>query len=91
MQVNAPLHAQLWDDHQHVSLGQLQSAGVWVPTIMWLSEPPADAYRQWAQASPAPWSQSAAAVAMDSHRPGYGGEVQVPRGVCGAQVPRAPE
>ena len=54
VQVNAPLHAQLWDDHQHVSLGQLHSAGVWAPTIVWLSEPPADAYWQWAQASPAP-------------------------------------
>ena len=48
VQVNAPLHAQLWDDHQHASLGQLQSAGVWAPTIVWLSEPPADAYWQWA-------------------------------------------
>ena len=54
MQVNAPLHAQLWDDHQHVSLGQLQSAGVWAPTIVWLSEPPANTYWQWAQALPAP-------------------------------------
>ena len=44
VQVNAPLHTQLWDDHQHVSLGQLQSAGVWAPTIVSLSEPPADAY-----------------------------------------------
>ena len=44
VQVNAPMHAQLWDGHQHVSLGQLQSAGVWVPTIVRLSEPPADAY-----------------------------------------------
>ena len=54
VQVNAPLHAQLWDGHQHVSLGQLQSLGVWAPTIGWLSELPADAYWQWAQASPAP-------------------------------------
>ena len=54
MQVNAPLHAQLWDDHRHASLDQLQSAGVWASTIVWLSEPPADAYWQWAQASPAP-------------------------------------
>ena len=53
-QVNVPLHAQLWDDHQHVSLGQLQGARVWAPTIVWLSEPPADAYWQWARASPAP-------------------------------------
>ena len=54
VQVNAPLHAQLWDDHHHVSLGQLQSVGVWAPTIVWMSEPPANAYWQWAQASPAP-------------------------------------
>ena len=54
VQVNAPLHAQLWDDHHHVSLGQLQSARVWAPTIVWMSEPPADAYSQWARASPAP-------------------------------------
>ena len=54
VQVNGTLHAQLWDDHHHVSLGQLQSAGVWAPTIVWMSEPPADAYWQWAQASPAP-------------------------------------
>ena len=32
-----------------------------------------------------------AAVAVDSHCPGCGGEVQVLRGVCGAQVPRAPK
>ena len=44
VQVNAPLHAQLWDDHQHASLGQLQSAGVWAPTIVRLAELPADAY-----------------------------------------------
>ena len=29
-------------------------------------------------------------VAVDSHRPGCGGELQVPRGVCGTQVPGAP-
>ena len=94
VQVNAPLHAQLWDDHQHVYHGQLQSAGVWTPTIVWLSEPPADTYWQWAQASPAPPDHShhdIAPVAVDSHCPGCGGEVQAPCGVCGAQVPRAPE
>ena len=32
-----------------------------------------------------------AAVAVDSNCPGCGGKIQVPRGVCGAQVPRAPE
>ena len=54
VQANAPLHTQLWDDHQHTSPGQLQSGGVWAPTIVWLSELPAEAYWQWAQASPAP-------------------------------------
>ena len=54
VQVNAPLHTQLCDDHQHASLDQLQSAGVWAPTIVWLSEQPADTYWQWAQASLAP-------------------------------------
>ena len=54
VQVNAPRHAQLWDDHQHASLDQLHSAGVWAPTIVWLSEQPADAHWQWAQASLAP-------------------------------------
>ena len=37
-----------------MSLDQLQSAGVWAPTIVWLSEQPVDAYCQWAQASLAP-------------------------------------
>ena len=31
---NAPLHAQLWDNHHHVSVDHLQSAGVWAPTIV---------------------------------------------------------
>ena len=48
VQVNASLHAQLWDDHEHASLDLLQSAGVWASTMVWLSEPPADAYWQWA-------------------------------------------
>ena len=54
MQVNAPLHAQLWDDHQHVLLDQLQATGVRTPTIVWLSGQPKEAWRQWAQTSPAP-------------------------------------
>ena len=33
--VNAPLHARLWDDHQHVLLDQLQGTGVQMPTIVW--------------------------------------------------------
>ena len=48
VQVNVPLYAQLWDDQHHVSLGQLQRSGVWAPTIVWMSEPPADADWQWA-------------------------------------------
>ena len=55
VQVNAPLHAQLRDDHHHVFLSQLQSAGgVWAPTIVWMYEPLADAYWQWEQASRPP-------------------------------------
>ena len=54
VQVNAPLHAQPWDDHHHVSLDHLRSSGVWAPTIVWMFAPPADAYWQWAQASPVP-------------------------------------
>ena len=52
--VNVPLHAKLWDDHHHVSLAQLRSEGVWAPTIVWMSVPPADAYWQWARVSQAP-------------------------------------
>ena len=44
VQVNAPLHAQLWEDHQYVSRGHLQGTGVLVPTIVWLPGPPAVAY-----------------------------------------------
>ena len=54
VQVNAPLHAQLWDDQHHVSLAQLQSTGVWAPTIVWMAAPPTDAYWHWAQTSQAP-------------------------------------
>ena len=35
-------------------LDQLQSAGVWAPTIVWLSAQPAEAYWPGARASPAP-------------------------------------
>ena len=31
-----------------------------------------------------------ATVAVDSHRSGCGGQVQIPRRMCGAQVPGAP-
>ena len=44
VQVNAPLHAQLWDDHHHVSLAQLQRTGVGAPTIVWMAAPPTNAY-----------------------------------------------
>ena len=33
--------------------GPATERGVWAPTIVWMSEPPADAHWQWAQASPA--------------------------------------
>ena len=56
-----------------MSLDQPQNAGVWASTIVWLSEPPADTYWQWAQASPTrliavttmlpPWSWIAIAPA----------------------------
>ena len=48
VQVNAPLHAQLWDHHHHVSLARLQRTGVWAPTIVWMNAPPTNAYWQWA-------------------------------------------
>ena len=54
VQVNAPLHAQLWDDHHHVSLARLQRTGVWAPTIVWMNAPPTDTYWRWAQTSQAP-------------------------------------
>ena len=38
--MNAPLHARLWDDHQHVLLNHLQGKGVRAPTIVWLSGQP---------------------------------------------------
>ena len=93
VQVNAPVHAQLWDDHQHASLGQLQSARVWAPTIVRVTDQLAHTYWQWAQGSPAPPGDShrgATAVLVDSHCPSCGGKIQVPRGVCGTQVPGAP-
>ena len=54
VQVNVPLHAQLWDDHHHVSLARLQRTGVWAPTIVWMNAPPTDVYWRWAQSSQAP-------------------------------------
>ena len=49
VQVDAPLHAQLWGDHHQESLARLQHTGVWAPTIVWMTAPPTDAYWQWAQ------------------------------------------
>ena len=42
VEVNAPLHTQLCDDHQQGALNQLHSARVRAPTIVWLFEPPVD-------------------------------------------------
>ena len=39
VQVDAPLHAWLWEDHQHVSLHRCHGTGVIVPTIVWLFGP----------------------------------------------------
>ena len=49
VQVNAPLHARLWDDHQHVPLDHLRGTGVQTPTIIWPSGQPTTAYWQWAR------------------------------------------
>ena len=53
VQVDAPLHAQLWDDHQYVSLAQLQEAGVLAPPIC-LSAQRTGVYWRWARTLPAP-------------------------------------
>ena len=54
VQVDAPLHAQLWGDHRQGSLAQLQRTGVWAPTVVWMATPPAAAYWRWAKMSQAP-------------------------------------
>ena len=54
MQVDAPLHAQLWGDHRQESPAQLQRTGVWAPTIVWIATPPTAAYWRWAKTSQAP-------------------------------------
>ena len=54
VQVDAPLHAQLWGDHRQESLAQLQRTGVWAPIIMWMATPPTAAYWRWAKLSQAP-------------------------------------
>ena len=43
VQVDAPLHAQLWGDHRQESPAQLQRAGVRAPTVMWMAAPPTTA------------------------------------------------
>ena len=54
VQVDAPLHAQLWGDHRQESLAQLQRTGVRAPTVVWATAPPTAAYWNWASASQAP-------------------------------------
>ena len=54
VQVDAPLHAQLWGDHQQESLAQLQRTGVRAPTVVWTTAPPTAAYWNWATTSQAP-------------------------------------
>ena len=39
VQVDAPLHAQLWGDHRQESLAQLQRTGVRAPTVVWTTTP----------------------------------------------------
>ena len=40
VQVDAPLHAQLWGDHHQESLARLQRTGVRADTIVWMAAPP---------------------------------------------------
>ena len=54
VQVDAPLHAQLWGDHRQESLAQLQRTGVREPTVVWTTAPPTAAYWNWASTSQAP-------------------------------------
>ena len=54
VQVDAPLHAQLWGDHRQESLAQLQRTGVRAPTVVWATAPPTAAYWNWASTSQAP-------------------------------------
>ena len=93
VQVNASLHAQLWGDHHQESLTRLQHAGVWAPTIVWMAAPPNCRLLAVGQDITGPSCDShrgIAAVSVDSLSPGGRGEVPIPGGVCGAQVPRAP-
>ena len=54
VQVDAPLHAQLWGDHHQESLARLQRTGVWAPTIVWMTAAPTATYWQWAKRLQAP-------------------------------------
>ena len=54
VQVDAPLHAQLWGDHRQESLAQVQRTGVRAPTVVWTTAPPTAAYWNWASTSQAP-------------------------------------
>ena len=54
VQVDAPLHAQLWGDHRQEFLAQLQRTGVRAPTVVWTTAPPTAAYWNWASTSQAP-------------------------------------
>ena len=53
VQVDAPLHAQLWGDHRQESLAQLQRTGVRTPTVVWTTTPPTAAYLNSASTSKA--------------------------------------
>ena len=90
MQVNAPLHTRLRNDHQDVSLDELQGMVLRAPTIVWLSDGGVLATCANVACPRGCSTHHGAAVAVRSHRPGRSGEVQVPRGVRGAQIFGAP-
>ena len=54
VQVDAPLHAQLWGDYRQESLAQLQRTGVRAPIVVWTTAPSTAAYWNWASTSQAP-------------------------------------
>ena len=65
-----------------MSLAQVQSTGVWAPTIVWMAAPPTDAYWHWAHTSqallvtvtaalpPSPWMAIAPAAVAKFKYPG---------------------
>ena len=93
VQVNAPLQAWPWDDHQHVLLDHLQCTGV-TGTLhrlaVWAADGGVLVVGADVASPPGYSNHSGAAVAVGCHRSGRGGKVQIPRGVRGAQVLRAP-